>query len=153
MRKATGNFRTYSSLVKLQPRFLSLKWKTCLWAKFQPWCLSLQWRTCPWAEHWWWWSGQSAEFWNFHINCYYFIILIPQILNIKNRKHTKFQFNWYILKKLFNLKEYYGQNDLFIVKYVIKIIEYMKLLLKMLNALLQNLMLMEHFWICTLNLI
>ena len=42
---------TYSSLVKLQPTFLSLKWKTCLWAELQPWCLSLQWRTCPWAEH------------------------------------------------------------------------------------------------------
>ena len=36
---------------KTQPRFLSLQWKTCLWAELQPWCLSLQWRTCPWAEH------------------------------------------------------------------------------------------------------
>ena len=25
------SYRTYSSLVKLQPRFLSLRWKTCLW--------------------------------------------------------------------------------------------------------------------------
>ena len=25
-----GSYRTYSSLVKLQPRFLSLRWKTCL---------------------------------------------------------------------------------------------------------------------------
>ena len=49
-----GSYRTYSSLVKLQPRFLSLQWKTSLWAELQPWCLSLQWRTCPWAEHWWW---------------------------------------------------------------------------------------------------
>ena len=40
-------------LVKLQPRFLSLEWKTCLWAELQPWFLSMQWRTCPWAEHWW----------------------------------------------------------------------------------------------------
>ena len=40
---------------KLQPKFLSLQWKTCLWADLQPWWLSLQWRTCPWAEHWWWW--------------------------------------------------------------------------------------------------
>ena len=38
-------------LVKLQPRFMSLQWKTWLWAELQPWCLSLQWRTCPWAEH------------------------------------------------------------------------------------------------------
>ena len=37
--KATGSYRTYSSIVKLQP-----------------WFLSLQWKTCPWAEHsWWWW--------------------------------------------------------------------------------------------------
>ena len=52
VRKATGSYRTYSSLVKLHPRFLSLQWKTYLWAVLQPWCLSLQWRTCPWAEHW-----------------------------------------------------------------------------------------------------
>ena len=37
--------------VKLQPWFLSLRLKTCLWAELQPWCLSLQWTTCPWAEH------------------------------------------------------------------------------------------------------
>ena len=36
MRKATGSYRTYSSLVKLQPRILSLQWKTCLWAELQP---------------------------------------------------------------------------------------------------------------------
>ena len=35
--------------------FLSLQWKTCLWAELQPWCLSLQWKTCPWAENTWWW--------------------------------------------------------------------------------------------------
>ena len=45
-----GNYRTYSYLVKLQPRFLSLQWKTCLWAELQPWHPNLQWRTCPWAE-------------------------------------------------------------------------------------------------------
>ena len=39
MRKPTGSYRTYSSLVKLQPSFLSLQWKTCLWAELQPWCL------------------------------------------------------------------------------------------------------------------
>ena len=54
-RKATGICRSYSLLVKLQPRFLSLQWKTCLWAEFQPWYPSLQWRICLWAEHWWWW--------------------------------------------------------------------------------------------------
>ena len=48
--KGTGSYRTYLSLVKLQPRFLSLQWKTCLWAELKRWCLSLQWRTCPWAE-------------------------------------------------------------------------------------------------------
>ena len=34
MRKATGSYPTYPSLVKLQPKFLSLQWKTCLWAEF-----------------------------------------------------------------------------------------------------------------------
>ena len=49
--KATGSYRTYSPLVKLQPWFLSLRWTICLWAELPPWCLSLQWKTCPWAEH------------------------------------------------------------------------------------------------------
>ena len=31
MRKATGSCRTYSSQVKLQPWFLTLRWNTCLW--------------------------------------------------------------------------------------------------------------------------
>ena len=31
--------------------FLSLQWKSCLWAELLPWYLRLQWRTCPWAEH------------------------------------------------------------------------------------------------------
>ena len=31
MRKATESYRTYLSLVKLQPWFLSLQWKSCLW--------------------------------------------------------------------------------------------------------------------------
>ena len=34
VRKATGSYRTYSSLVKLQPRFLSLQWKTALVPEF-----------------------------------------------------------------------------------------------------------------------
>ena len=42
LRKATRSYRTYSSLVKLQPWFLSLRWKTCLWAELRPWCLNLQ---------------------------------------------------------------------------------------------------------------
>ena len=72
--KSNGKLPHLFILVKLQPRFLCLQWKTCLWAelqpwclsllwrtclwaKLQPWCLSLQWRTCPWAEHWsWWWK-------------------------------------------------------------------------------------------------
>ena len=37
MRKTKGSYSTYSSLVKLQPRFLRLQWKTCLWAELQPW--------------------------------------------------------------------------------------------------------------------
>ena len=51
VRKATGSYNTYSSLVKLQPWLLSLRWKVCLWAELQSWFLSLQWKTCPWAEH------------------------------------------------------------------------------------------------------
>ena len=33
VRKAMVSYRTYSSLVKLQPWFLSLQWKTCHWAE------------------------------------------------------------------------------------------------------------------------
>ena len=51
VRKATGNSRTYSCLVKLQPWFLSLQWKTYHWTDLQPWFLRLQWRTCAWAEN------------------------------------------------------------------------------------------------------
>ena len=40
--ESNGNYRTYSSQVKLQTRFLILLWKTCLWAELQPWYLSLQ---------------------------------------------------------------------------------------------------------------
>ena len=39
------------SLLKLQPWFLSLRWKSCLLAEMRPWCLSLQRKTCPWTEH------------------------------------------------------------------------------------------------------
>ena len=34
--KATGSYHIYFSLVKLQPWFLSLQWKTCLWTELQP---------------------------------------------------------------------------------------------------------------------
>ena len=51
VQKAMGSYHTYSSLVKLQPWFLSLQWMTCLSAELQPWFLSLQWMTCPWVEH------------------------------------------------------------------------------------------------------
>ena len=30
--------------------FLSLRWKTCLWAELQHWCMNLQWKICNWAE-------------------------------------------------------------------------------------------------------
>ena len=50
VRKATGSYCNYSSLVKLQPWFLSSWLKTCLWAELQPWCLSFQWETCLWSE-------------------------------------------------------------------------------------------------------
>ena len=36
VRKATGCYRTYLYPVKLQPWFLSLQWKTCLWTDLQP---------------------------------------------------------------------------------------------------------------------
>ena len=68
VRKATGGYRTYSSLVKLQPRFLSLQWKTCLWAELQPWCLSLLWRTCPWTEHWWYIYLGTGWIWTLRTN-------------------------------------------------------------------------------------
>ena len=48
--KQTGSYRTYSSLVKLQPCFLSLRWKTFLLVELQPKFLHLLWRTCSWAE-------------------------------------------------------------------------------------------------------
>ena len=37
--------------IKLQPWFLSLQWKTCLWTELVPWFLRLQRKTCAWAEH------------------------------------------------------------------------------------------------------
>ena len=45
MRKAAGSYRTYLSPVKLQPWFISLQWKTCLWTQPRPWFLRLQWKT------------------------------------------------------------------------------------------------------------
>ena len=73
MRKATGSYLTYSSLVKLQPWFLSLRWKTCLSAEFQ---LGSEFavKSCPWAE-------LSDD---------------DDILDFENRKRTKFQSNWSI---------------------------------------------------------
>ena len=53
MRKARESYHTYLALVKLQPWFLSLQWKTCLWTELQPSFLRLQWKICPWAKHWW----------------------------------------------------------------------------------------------------
>ena len=34
MRKVTGSYRTYLFLVKLQPWFLNLQWKTFSWAEY-----------------------------------------------------------------------------------------------------------------------
>ena len=47
MWKETGSYRTYSSLVKLHPGFLSLQWKTCLCAELQTWCLSFTVKVLP----------------------------------------------------------------------------------------------------------
>ena len=47
LQNATGSYRTYSSLVKMQPRFLSLQWKTCLWAELQRWCLNFAVKDLP----------------------------------------------------------------------------------------------------------
>ena len=49
--KAIRNYRTYLSLVKLQPWFLSLQFKTYLWTELQHWFLRLQWKSCPWTKH------------------------------------------------------------------------------------------------------
>ena len=47
LQREWGAESTYSSLVKLQPRFLSLQWKTCLWTELQPWCLSFAVKDLP----------------------------------------------------------------------------------------------------------
>ena len=51
VRKATGSYRTYSSLVKVQTWFLSLRWKTCLQQNCIPMFLRFQWMTYLWTEH------------------------------------------------------------------------------------------------------
>ena len=40
--ESNGKLPHYLSLVKLQPWFLSLQWKTYLWIELQPWFLRLQ---------------------------------------------------------------------------------------------------------------
>ena len=67
--ESNGNYRTYPSLVELQPEFLSLRWKTCLWAELQPWFMSLQWMTCPWAEYSWWWFYILFRILSSHVGC------------------------------------------------------------------------------------
>ena len=64
VRKATGSYHTYSSLVKLKPWFLVFRRKTYFWTELQPWCLSLQWKTCPWPEH-------SFLFWGRWVNVFW----------------------------------------------------------------------------------
>ena len=51
VRKGTWSYRTYPSLVKLHPGFLSLRWKTCLWVELRPWFLCVNWRIYPWAVY------------------------------------------------------------------------------------------------------
>ena len=51
VRKTTGSYRTYPCLVKLQPGFLKLHWKTCFRVELRPWFLSLQWRICHSGEY------------------------------------------------------------------------------------------------------
>ena len=58
--KSKGSCRTYSSLIKLQPRFLGLQWKTCLW-----------------AEHWWW----CIYKYKYCMNCIYTVVIILDIFN------------------------------------------------------------------------
>ena len=70
VRKATGSYRTYLSLIKLQPGCLILRRKIYLRAELQPLFLSLQSATCPWAEYswwWWWWWYISSHFG--HLQC------------------------------------------------------------------------------------
>ena len=92
MRKSTGSYCTYSFLVKLQPRFLSLQWETCLWAELQPWCLSLQWRTCPWAKHWWWWWSRKCWYilnksYHWNVNTFSRKTLVSLLVKVKKRKN------------------------------------------------------------------
>ena len=96
IRKATGSYCIYSSLVKLQPWFLNLRlktylwaelqpwclsfqWKICLWAELQPWCLSIQWKICAWTEH----SDDDDIIFYFLYQCYilcYFMLLVISII-------------------------------------------------------------------------
>ena len=52
VRKATGSYRTYSSLVKITTWASDFAGgRPALREKLQSWYLSLQWKTCPWAEY------------------------------------------------------------------------------------------------------
>ena len=55
VRKTTGSYRTYSSIVKLQPLFLSFRWKTCLCAELQTWFLSFRVKDLHLGRTLWWW--------------------------------------------------------------------------------------------------
>ena len=55
VRKVTGSYSTYSSPVKLQPGFISLRWKTCLWAELQPLVPEFAVEDLPLGKRIWWW--------------------------------------------------------------------------------------------------
>ena len=54
--ESKGSYRTYSSLVKLQPWFLSLPWRNCLWAELHTLLPEFaakdrtRWRQCLWFQ-------------------------------------------------------------------------------------------------------
>ena len=73
-----GSIPTYLSVVKLQPWFLNLQWKTCLSTELQPWFLPLQWNTCPCAEH----SGGDDDDVRFNYLIYLFIHPFIYLFNL-----------------------------------------------------------------------
>ena len=94
----TGSCRTYLSLVKLQPWFLSLQWKTCLLTELQPWFLRLQWKICSWAEH----SGD--DLWTFPTN--------DKCTN-KNRQWRHNVYKWLVIYENFHCEQWTSVNDFY----------------------------------------
>ena len=77
VRKATGSYRTYSSLIKLLPWFLRVQCRTCPCAKMQPRLLRLRSRTCPWAEH----SDDDDDDYKYKDVHKVRVPLVPQLVN------------------------------------------------------------------------